>query len=62
MTLLCERCFGPIDPAREQYFQLAHIAHADRTGHVAWNHAAVHTAPCGSAESVTDVGEQRRAA
>lgn len=62
MTLLCERCYGPIDPEREQYFQLAHIAHADRTGNVAWNHATVHTELCGDAAQVADVDEQRRAA
>lgn len=62
MTLLCERCFAPIDPAGERYFQLAHIAQADRTGHVAWNHATVHTDPCGPAVTVADVGEQHRAA
>lgn len=62
MTLLCERCYAPIDPVSERYFQLAHIANADRTGNVAWNHATVHTDPCGAATPVADVGEQRRAA
>lgn len=65
MTLLCERCYSPIDPARERYYRLAHIAGTDRTGSVTWNHATVHTDPCGSAAQVcdvTDVGEQRRAA
>jgi hypothetical protein len=64
MTLLCERCYGPIDPAHERYYQLAHIAGADRTGTVAWNHATVHTEPCGVVEAgdVSDVGQQRRAA
>jgi hypothetical protein len=62
MNLLCERCYGPIDPIQERYFRLAHIAGADRNGHVAWNHATVHTDPCGPAVQVAEVREQRRAA
>lgn len=45
---ICERCYGPVDPATERYYRLAHIAGADTAGHVTWNHAVVHVDPCGS--------------
>ena len=60
MTLLCERCYGPIDPESERFYRLAHMAGADRDGTVSWNHATVHTDPCGSA--VQAVRERRNAA
>ena len=62
MTLLCERCYGPIDPGRERFYRLAHIAGADHDGAVSWNHSTVHTDPCGSAVQVAGAAEQRRAA
>lgn len=62
MTLLCERCFCPIDPDSERYYQLAHIARAYRTGEITWNHSTVHTDPCPSPVGLADAGEQRWAA
>lgn len=63
MTLLCERCYGPIDPDRDRYYRLAHLAHADRSGELTWNEATVHTDPCGPAlQLATEQGGHRRAA
>ena len=45
-VLLCERCYGPIDPERERFYRLAHVDHAEPSGRLVWNHAAVHTEPC----------------
>lgn len=42
MTLLCERCYAPVDPATGRYYRLAHIDHADAEGNVTWRHAVVH--------------------
>ncbi|MET0190568.1 MAG: hypothetical protein ABW212_16310 [Pseudonocardia sediminis] len=63
MTLLCERCYGPIDPDREDFFRLAHISHADRSGDVVWNDATIHTAPsCPALVHAGGAGQRRRAA
>ena len=63
MTLLCERCYGPIDPASEDYVRLAHISHAERSGEVVWNDATVHTAPsCPAMAHADAAGRHRRAA
>lgn len=62
MTLLCERCYGPIDPEHEEFFRLGHISHAEPSGHVVFNDATVHTEPCGPAVVHAGGSEQRRAA
>lgn len=62
MTLLCERCYGPIDPEHEEYYRLAHISHVERSGHVRWNHATVHTDLCGPAVVRAGGAEQHRRA
>lgn len=61
--LLCERCYAPIDPARERYTTLAHIDGALPDGGIRWVHSALHAAPCGalaterSAAEPADTGE-----
>lgn len=63
MTLLCERCYGPIDPAGEDYVRLAHISHAERSGDVVWIDATVHTAPsCPATVHADDAARHRRSA
>ncbi|MDN5916614.1 MAG: hypothetical protein L0I76_16180 [Pseudonocardia sp.] len=63
MTLLCERCYGPIDPAREDFYHLAHISHADRSGDVVWNDATVHSDPsCAVMAHADGAGRHRKAA
>ncbi|MBW0106120.1 hypothetical protein [Pseudonocardia sp. KRD291] len=63
MTLLCERCYGPIDPAGEDYVRLAHISHAEPSGDVVWNDATVHTAQsCPALVHADGAGRHRRAA
>lgn len=62
MIQLCERCYGQIDPATERFYRLAHIDHADASGHVVWNHAAVHVDPCGSVPADAPAGRRDRAA
>lgn len=62
MTLLCERCYGPIDPESERFYRLAHIAGADVAGRVSWNHATVHTEACTPAVKPVEPAERRSAA
>lgn len=63
MTLICERCFGPIDPEHERYYRLAHLSHAEPSGDLVWNEATVHTAPCLPAQRYArEPGRDRRAA
>ncbi|MBP2368091.1 hypothetical protein [Pseudonocardia parietis] len=62
MTLLCERCYGPVDPTTDRYYRLAHIDHSDAAGNVAWRHAVVHVDACPAAGSVTPAEQRGRAA
>lgn len=61
--LLCERCYAPIDPARERHVTLAHIDGALPDGGLRWVHSALHVGPCGalatdrSAAEPPDTGE-----
>ncbi|MCE0768434.1 hypothetical protein LWC35_36910 [Pseudonocardia kujensis] len=60
---LCERCYAPIDTARERYTTLAHIDRVLPDGSIAWVHTALHTEACGeparerSAAEPPDTGE-----
>ncbi|MFR9801415.1 hypothetical protein ACL02T_03810 [Pseudonocardia sp. RS010] len=45
---LCERCYAPIDTARERYTTLAHIDRVLPDGGIAWVHSALHVDPCGA--------------
>ncbi|GAA4555337.1 hypothetical protein [Pseudonocardia xishanensis] len=62
-THLCERCYAPIDTARERYTSYAHIDRVLPDGSIAWVHTAVHVALCGepaverSAAEPPDTGE-----
>lgn len=47
MTLICERCYGPIAAEHEEYVTYAHIDRALPDGTVLWVHSAVHTVACG---------------
>jgi hypothetical protein len=47
MTLLCERCYAPIDPLTERFTTLAHIDAVEPDGTIRWVHSALHTAACG---------------
>lgn len=62
MPLLCERCYGPIEPA-EDYVRLAHISHAEPSGDIVWNHATLHAAAsCPALAPADRTGQDRRAA
>jgi hypothetical protein len=60
---LCERCYAPIDTARERYTTLAHIDGVLPDGTVRWVHTALHADACGwparerSAAEPPDTGE-----
>ncbi|BBG02359.1 MULTISPECIES: hypothetical protein [Pseudonocardia] len=60
--MLCERCYGPIDPDTEGHYRLSHIDHADSAGNITWREAAVHTAACAAAGSRFTAEWQDRAA
>jgi hypothetical protein len=60
---LCERCYAPIDIARERYTTLAHVDRVLPDGSIAWVHSALHADACGeparerSAAEPPDTGE-----
>ena len=62
-THLCERCYAPIDPARERYTTFAHIDGVLPNGGIRWIHSALHVELCGtlaterSAAEPPDTGE-----
>lgn len=62
MTMLCERCYGVVDPMTDRYYRLAHLQHADLAGNVTWRDAVVHVDACPAAGSEPPVDRQGRAA
>lgn len=61
-TLLCERCYAPVDPVTGRYYRLAHIDHADAHGNVTWRHAIVHVDACPTAGTGVPAEQQGWAA
>ena len=61
MLLLCDRCYGPIDPEHEEFYRLGHVSHAEPSGHVVFDYATVHTELCGPAVAYVG-GPGRRSA
>ncbi|MFP5021748.1 hypothetical protein [Pseudonocardia phyllosphaerae] len=58
MILICERCYGAVDPETEPYVRLAHIEHAAADGTVSWRDAVAHTGGCVPAGTVVPASER----